>query len=97
MSDHRLLIAKVRSRLPPVPVVQSVYRDLKRLDHTEFAASIRRSSLFTNPATTTDEFAIQLQTVVTAELDKFAPIKTVRRRARKPTARWLSTEAIAAK
>jgi len=96
-SDHCLITAKLQSRQPPPPPVQSTYRALKRLNLGDFEASLRCSALFTDPATTADLFAAQLQSVVTELLDKLAPLKTTRRRASKPTAKWLSADAIAAK
>ena len=89
----------VRARRPPPPPVQFTYRDLKRVDHHKFKfeLALRRSSLFTAPADTANAFTTQLRTVVTELLDSFAPLKTVRCRARKPTSKWLSVDAVAAK
>ena len=53
------------------------------MNGSDFEAELRRSSLFTAPAATSDTFAVQLQTVVTDILDKLAPLKTIRRHAQK--------------
>jgi hypothetical protein len=42
-------------------------------------------------------FAAQLQSVVTECLDNLVPWKAIRRHARKPSAKWLTTAAVAAK
>jgi len=96
-SDHRLVVAKIQSRRPSPPTIQFTFRDLKRLNYSEFEASLRRSSLFTDPAKTADAFTAQLRTIVSEQLDLFAPLKTVRKRAQKPSAKWLSADAVAAK
>ena len=54
-------------------------------------------ALFTNPASTADGFAAQLQSVGTDCLDKLVPLRHMRRRASKSSAKWLSAEAVAAK
>lgn len=46
-SDHCLITAKLQSRQPPPPPVQSTYRALKRLNLGDFEASLRCSALFT--------------------------------------------------
>ena len=97
VSDHSLVIASLQSRRPPPPVVQFASRDLKRLNQAEFEARLRDSSLFTAPAATADAFAAQLQSVVTECLDDLVPFKNMRRRARKSSAKWLTTQAVAAK
>jgi hypothetical protein len=38
-----------------------------------------------------------MQTVITEQLNKFAPLKTVCKRVQKASAKWLSAEAVAAK
>jgi hypothetical protein len=97
VTDHRLVTAKIRARRPRPPPLEFTYRDLKRLNLADFEASIRRSELFTSPACTADLFAEQLRSVVTAVLDKFVPLKTVKKRAQKSSSKWLSTEAVSAK
>ncbi len=97
VSDHCLVTARIQSRQSVPPPVQVIYRDLKHLNYREFEAAIRRSALFTSPAATADSFTVQLQSVVTEQLNKFAPLITVRKRVSKTSARWLSADAVAAK
>ena len=97
VSDHSLIIASLQSRRPPPSVIQFASRNLKCLNHAEFETRLRDSALFTNPASTADEFAAQLQSVVTDCLDELVPLRNMRRRASKSSAKWLSAEAVAAK
>ena len=72
--------------------------EYRSLEKNELEAELLSSSLFTAPATSTDSFADQLEDVVTAILDKFAPLKTVTRKAGgKPINRFLSQNAKEAK
>jgi len=97
MSDHRLITTVLQLRSPPPPTLQFTYRRLKQLNIFEFETALRQSVLFSNPARTTESFASQLQSVVTELLDKFAPLRTTRKRAQKLSSKWLSTDAVAAK
>ena len=80
VSDHRLVTARIQSRRSPSPTVQTTYRNLKRLNLHDFEAALRRSALFVSPADTVDSYAGQLRTVITEQLNKFAPLRTVRKR-----------------
>src|SRR5258706_354219 len=74
------------------------FRNLKAVDWTLFAEDVQRSSLFSSPATTADEFADQLDTTVTSILDRFCPIQFRRKFAScRRDSRWLSTGAVDAK
>ena len=53
--------------------------------------------LFSDPASTVEEFSSQLQEVVTVELNKVCPLKTRMCRPSNSTSRWLSVEAKEAK
>jgi exonuclease III len=98
VSDHCLITARLQSRRPPPPPpLQVTCRDLRRINLVDFEAALRRSALFTDPANTADSFAAQMQTVITEQLNKFAPLKTVCKRVQKASAKWLSAEAVAAK
>ena len=80
-----------------VPVTYK-YRQLKNIDFDHFEAELLSSALFTDPAASTDRLADQLAFVVTSVLDKFAPLKTVMRKAGgKPINRFLSSDAKKAK
>jgi hypothetical protein len=94
VSDHSLIVVNLQSCRPLPSVIQFTSRNLKRLNHAKFEARLRDSALFKAPASTADEFAAQLQSEVTACLNKLAPMKVIRRRARKPSAKWLSAETL---
>ena len=77
--------------------VEVSFRKVKNIDIPTFEQALRRSTLFTNPASTADSFADQLADVVSAELDLVASLKTCLRRQSKPSTKWLSKEAADAK
>ena len=97
VSDHRLITAKFGFQTASRPPIRTTVRSLKNFDVNSFEAALRSSSLYTNPADTADAFADQMADVVSAELDRVAPLRTVVRRRPNPTAKWLSPEAVAAK
>jgi exonuclease III len=97
VSDHSIVVASLQSRRPQPSVIQFASRNLKRLNHVEFEARLRSSVLFTAPSSSADGFATQLQSVVTDCLNELVPLRTMRRRARKLSAKWLSAEAVTAK
>jgi len=96
-SDHRLVTAKLALQPSTQPAVPVKFRRIANIDADEFQSALRRSSLYTSPAATADEFARQLADVVTSELDAVAPVKTHYRRPAKKSTKWLSPEAITAK
>jgi len=59
-SDHRLVIVKLGLRPPAQPAVPVKFRRIANIDADEFQSALRRSSLYTSPASTADEFARQL-------------------------------------
>ena len=98
VSDHRLIVATLQMPVTPiVPAVPVASRRINNIDLEKFQASLRESALFTNPSTTVDGFAQQIQDIVTEELDKVAPLKTTRRRPSKPITKFLSPAAKSAK
>ena len=98
VSDHRLIIATLQMPVTPiVPAVPVASRRINNIDLEKFQASLRESALFTNPSTTVDGFAQQIQDIVTEELDKVAPLKITRRRPSKPITKFLSPAAKSAK
>ena len=97
-SDHRLIKAKFSFSWQRWTPITYSYRPLGIMDFESFEQNIRASSLFTNPAATADSFTNQMREVITAELDKQAPLKTVTRKAGgKPINRFLSRDAVDAK
>ena len=97
ISDHKLLTVSLNFSMPESPLIKCSFRDLKKLNIPEFESAIRRSSLYTNPATTVDAFSAQLRDVITSELDRLCPVKTINRRAPNKNTKWLSEPAREAK
>jgi exonuclease III len=98
ISDHRLVKAHMSVSWRRSSPVTYKYRPLDNVDFDAFEAALLSSSLFSDPATSTDRFADQLADVITAQLNKFAPLKTVTRKAGgKPINRFLSQDAKRAK
>ena len=97
VSDHKLLTVSLNFPMPESPLIKCSFRDLKKLNIPEFESAIRQSSLYTNPATSVDVFSTQLRDVITSELDRLCPVKTINRRAPKKNTKWLSEPAREAK
>ena len=66
-------------------------------EETEFESAIRQSSLYTNLATKVEALSTELRDVITSELDRLCPVKTINRRAPKKNTKWLSEPAKEAK
>ena len=62
-----------------------------------FEDDLRKSVVFSEPASDVDTYVDQLNNALTELLDKHAPVRTTRRRPPKRISRWLSDEAVAAK
>ena len=75
ISDHQLIHCKIRARRSVVRSVKVSFRKVKNINIPTFEQALRRSTLFTNPASTADSFADQLADVVSADLDLIAPLK----------------------
>ena len=74
------------------------YRPIKSVDASLFETNLRASPLFSKPARTANGFADQMVDVITDELDKAAPLKTVTRLSSgKPINRFFNHEAVVAK
>ena len=61
-SDHSLIRCKVDMDIKRQPIVRASFRNWKKLNLDTFKQRIRLSSAFTEPATTAEEFAGQLET-----------------------------------
>ena len=77
--------------------VQIQSKRIRGVDTARFGADLRRSVVFSQPSDTVDGFADQLQDVVVAALNRFAPVRHRTRRPPKPITRWLSDDAVEAK
>jgi len=74
ISDHRMIIATLSVGWRQHQKVNFIFRRTKSVDSESFEQALYVSSLFTAPKTSTDEFADPLADIVTAELDKVAPL-----------------------
>ena len=74
-------------------VKQYQYRDIKSINLTKFKTKVKQSELFTNPASTPDEYLHLLKTVVTGALDDVAPLRTKKKPSGQKNNRWLLDEA----
>jgi len=98
LSDHNLVTWTVARCLNRRQSIKFSYRKLKSLDMDSFRSKLMNSELFTKPHNTVDEFANQINTVVTDVLDKLgAPLRQLKKCPGKKINRWLSEEAIKAK
>jgi Endonuclease-reverse transcriptase len=97
VSNHQLVIAAVSVCPGFCQPVQVKSRRIRSIDTNKFKADLRRSVLFSQPSTTADDFAAQLQDTVVAALDRVVPFRTRKRRPPKPITRWLSDDAVDAK
>ena len=93
ISDHRLVMCKMTDQKITHQVKQYQYRDIKSINLTKFKTKVKQSELFTNPASTPDEYLHQLKTVVTGALDDVAPLRTKKKPSGQKNNRWLSDEA----
>jgi len=99
ISDHRLIVAALPPgrRSPTVRPILVSYRNIKHLDTAQFEDRLRSSALFTEPASSVDAFADQIESVVTEILDNLAPVQSRSRRPPKRVTRFLSADAVTAK
>ena len=72
-SDHCLVRCKVDMDIKRQPIVRASFRNWKKLNLDMFKQRIRLSSAFTEPATTAEEFASQLE-VYSMNWLSFAPV-----------------------
>ena len=96
VSDHDLVtwLFSVKRR-PPRQSITYHFCSLKRLDVLQFSNDVMQSELFLKPATTTDGFADQLDTVITDILNQHCPLQTRRKIASSPQVnQWLSDRAV---
>jgi hypothetical protein len=97
ISDHCLVSWVVCDKFHAAVVTSSLFRNWKRLDLTALQDGLSQSSACLRPASTTDQFALQLEHDVTTILDELVPFCKSTRRQGKTDSSWLTPEAIAAK
>ena len=77
ISDHCLLSAALAVRLPK-PAISYTWRNIRSIDIVSFEDDLRKSVVFSEPATDVDAYVDQLNNVLTELLDKHAPVRTTR-------------------
>ena len=98
LSDHLMVLASLSFGWRRINPVSFSYRLIKSVDASLFETNLRASPLFSNPARTANGFADQRADVITGELDKSSPLKTVTRLSSgKPINRFPNNEAVVAK
>jgi hypothetical protein len=75
LSNHDLVVCNLSVFRVKVAAVSYTYRNIKHVDNADFEQSLRTSPLFSNPAYTPDAYLDQLESAVTAVLNKIAPIR----------------------
>ena len=101
-STHTVVVFRHRTTVRPLkPASQLVnykFRSLKNVDWSSFQADVLSSELYTNPADNVDEFAENLDTVITEILDRHCPLQERRKYvSTRRDNRWLSKDAVDAK
>jgi hypothetical protein len=89
--------ASITASLKPPSLVEYTNRNICNTDLLDLGNRLRCSALYATPATTTNAFAEQFRSVVTAVLNAVVPVRQMRRYPSKPVTRWLSCDAIKAK
>ena len=97
IADHRLVMCSMDTTLSSPPVSSISYRDIKKIDLALFRSKLLSSSVFTTPASTTDEYVEQLEMNVLTVLDELAPMRTKKKRKVGKSNSWLSEDASRAK
>ena len=80
LSIHRMVLAQLNLGWRRHQPVTFSYRRVREIDFPVFESNLRASSLFINPSASADGYVVQLENVLTTELGKVAPLKTVTRR-----------------
>jgi hypothetical protein len=98
-SDHDIVTWMLSTRLKPArQLVKHKFRSLRGVNWTSFQADVLSSELYTAPANNVDDFADQLDTVITEIMDRHCPLQERRKFAStRRDNRWLSTDAVNAK
>ena len=97
LTDHFVVTATLSSaKLHPACISHEV-RNIKAMDMKAFRTKLLASSVYTAPMTSTNDYAEQLRQCVVGVLDQLAPSKKMTKRCGKPSNRWISSEAIAAR
>jgi hypothetical protein len=97
ISDHSLIKCTVLNKVHYADVLQSTFRNWKKLDVSLFREKLLQSSCCVQPSTSADQFNNQLEADITCILDELVPFRTNTRRQGKSGNKWLSPEAVAAK
>ena len=76
ISDHRLILAKVKFSRPARRTITPTYRNIRKINLAVFQSALFQYSLFSSPAGIADDFADQMAEVVTSELDTVTPSRS---------------------
>ena len=99
VSDHDLITWSWTSQARlPRRFITYCFRNLKSVDWSLFKDDVQRSALFSSPAGTANDFAIQLDETVATILDRHCPIQERSKfESKRRDSRWLSADAMEAK
>jgi hypothetical protein len=99
LSDHDLVTWSWTSLARPLRrLVTYRFRNLKSVDWPMFKKDVQRSDLFRSPASTANDFAVQLDHTESTILDRHCPIQNRSKFAsNRRDSRWLSSDAVEAK
>src|SRR6476469_3239819 len=75
-SDHRLIILSLDVTQNRSSTTTYTYRNLKKIDTTQFINLLRASPIFTHPPTDPDQYVTEMDRDVTGILDIVAPVCT---------------------
>ena len=95
VSDHDILVYNLDAIIEKQKPVFQTFRKIKNINQVIFKTTLLSSTIFSQRATTVDEYVEQIKDEVTKALDKVAQIQTKRKFCPKST--WLSPEAQDAK
>ena len=95
--DHYLVTTRLGVARPWPVRATFVARNIKAMDVTSFRSKLLASDVCNAPKSTTNDFADQLKDSVIGVLDQLAPSRRMTTRCGKPSNKWISSEAKAAR
>ena len=73
VSDHDILVCNLDAIIEKQKPVFQTFRKIKNINQAIFKTTILSSTIFSQPATTVDEYVEQIKDEITKALDKVAP------------------------
>ena len=95
--DHFIVVTTLQGTRPRLETVMFESRNSKAIDINTFKSQLLASDVYNATKSGTNEFAAQLRDCVTEILHELAPKRRMTKRSGKPSNKWLSSEAIAAR